>query len=270
MQPSRFISVLTTFASDLRASVRLAADVRSRFRLSTDFVLSRLISLVPKAQRSRVREIRLRGDIKIRYRLNKGDLHSIREVWFQEIYRLPFDSPSGVLLDLGANIGMTSVWLAKRFSFAQVIAVEPDPNNAALVRQNFDLNGISGEVLEAAIGPMEGIVRFGPSELSNLGKLSESGSLSVPMISVDTIIDKCMVTKFALMKVDIEGGEQDLFDGPTEWLARTEAIIIEFHPNVDHLRVIGAVTAHGFKHIPSHSLVPDNMDCFARVSSIPL
>jgi len=270
MQLSRFIKVLGTFANDLRASVRLAADARSGFQLSADFVLSRLIGLVPRGQRSRVREIRLRGDIKIRYRLNKGDLHSIREIWFQEIYRLPFDSPSGVLLDLGANIGLTSIWLAKKFSFPQVIAVEPDPNNAALLRQNFDLNGISGEVLEAAIGPMEGTVRFNPSELSNLGKLSTHGSLPVSMISVDTIIKKCRVTRFALVKIDIEGGEQDLFDGPTEWLARTEAITIEFHSNVDHLRVIGVVTSHGFKHIPSHSLVPDNMDCFTRVSSIPL
>jgi FkbM family methyltransferase len=259
------MTVLNTFASDLRASVRLAADVRSRFRLSMDFALSRLIGLVPRGQRNRVREVRLRGDIKIRYRLNKGDLHSFREVWFQEAYRLPFEGLSGVLLDLGANIGMTSVWLAKRFSFTQVIAVEPDPNNVALVRQNLKLNGITGQVLEAAIGPKEGTARFEISEVSNLGRLSENGSL-VPMISVDTIIKKFAVKKFALIKIDIEGGEQDLFDGPIGWLARTDAIIIEFHPTVDCSRIPGVVGSHGFKYIPAHSLLPDNMACFARVT----
>ena len=70
-----------------------------------------------------MREVRLRGDIKIRYRLNKGDLHSIREIWLEEAYRLPFEDPSGVLLDLGANIGMASLWLAKSYSFMQMIAV---------------------------------------------------------------------------------------------------------------------------------------------------
>jgi FkbM family methyltransferase len=266
MPPSRFITVLNIFASDLRASVRIAADARSRFQLGMDFVLSRIIGLVPRGQRNRVREVRLRGDIKIRYRLNKGDLHSIREIWFQEIYRLPFDGPSGILLDLGANIGMTSVWLAKKFSFAQVIAVEPDPDNAALVRQNLDLNGITGQVLEAAIGPMEGTVRFDLSEVSNLGKLSENGSLSVPMISVDTIIKKFTVTSFGLVKIDIEGGEQDLFDGPSEWLTCTKAIIIEFHPTVDHVRIAGVISSHEFKYIPAHSFVSDNMDCFTRVT----
>ena len=104
------MTVLKTFVSDLRGSVRLAANAGSRFRLSLDFALSRFIGLVPGCQRNRVREVRLCGDIKIRYRLNKGDLHSIREIWLEEAYRLPFEDPSGVLLDLGANIGMASLY----------------------------------------------------------------------------------------------------------------------------------------------------------------
>lgn len=264
MPPSRFLTVFNTFVRDLRASVRLAADARSRFRLSMDFALSRFIGLVPRDQRNRRREVRLRGDIKIRYRLNKGDLHSIREIWFEEAYRLPFEGTSGLLLDLGVNIGMASLWLAKRYLFSQVIAVEPDPNNAALARQNLDLNGITGQVLEAAIGPKEGTARFESSEHSNLGRLSERGSL-VPMITVETIIKKFAVTRFGLIKIDIEGSEQALFDGPTEWLAHTDTIIIEFHPTFDCSRVPGLLSSHGFRFLPAHSLFPGNMACFTRV-----
>ena len=86
-----------------------------------------------------------------------------------------------------------------------------------LVRQNLELNAITGQVLEAAIGPKEGTARFECRELSNLGTLSEDGSL-VPMISVATIIERFAMTRFALIKIDIEGGEQELFDGPTGWL----------------------------------------------------
>jgi FkbM family methyltransferase len=259
------MTVLKTFAHDLLASVMLAADMRSRIRLSLDFAFSRFISFAPRGQRNRLRQVRLRGDIKIRYRLNKGDLHSIREIWFEEAYRLPFGNLSDVLLDLGANIGMTSVWLAKRFSFTHVIAVEPDPNNAALARQNLELNGIAGQVLEAAIGPQDGTARFKFSELSNVGKLSEDGSL-VPVISVGTIIKTFKVARFALIKIDIEGAEQELFDGPTGWLASTDAIIIEFHPTiVDYPRLTRLVSSHGFRYIPARSLSPTNMDCFVRV-----
>ncbi len=265
MPRRRFIAVLNIFLRDLRGSVGFAADARSCFRLAMDFALSRFIGLVPRGQRNRVREVRLRGRIKIRYRLNKGDLHSIREIWFQEAYRLPFEAPLGVLLDLGANIGMTSLWLAKKYSFTQVVAVEPDPGNAALARQNFELNGVPGQVLEAAIGPKDGVARFQFSGHSMMGSFSEDGSL-VPMISVDSILAKFAVTKFALIKIDIEGAEQELFDGPTDWLARTEAIIIEFHPTmVDYPRLTKRVSSHGLRYIPANSLFPGNMDCFTRI-----
>jgi FkbM family methyltransferase len=265
MPATKLVAVLNILARDLRATVRLTADVRSCFRLGTDLVLARVIGLVPRERRNRVREVHLRGNIKIRYRLNKGDLHSIREIWFQEAYRLPFENPQGTLLDLGANIGMTSLWLAKHYSFSEVIAVEPDPSNAALARQNLELNGISGHVLEAAIGPKEGLVRFEFSELSNLGKLSENGSL-VPMISVGSIIQNFAVPKFALVKIDIEGGEQELFNGPVEWLAFTDAIIIEFHPTiVDYPRLTELVSSNGFRYIPANSVFAENMDCFARM-----
>jgi FkbM family methyltransferase len=130
--------------------------------------------------------------------------------------------------------------------------------------QNFELNGI-GQVLEAAIGPQDGTARFKFSEISNLGRLTDDGSL-VQVTSVGTLIKTFKVARFALIKIDIEGGEQELFDGPTGWLASTDAIIIEFHPTiVDYPRLTGLVSSHGFRYIPAHSFSPTNMDCFVRL-----
>jgi len=246
-----------------RACARLCADLQSALRLGLDFALSRFLFWAPERV-GRFRKVRLHGGVQLCYRLNKGDLHSIREVWFDEAYRLPFDDPSGTLLDLGANIGLTSVWLAKKYPIESVIAVEPDRSNAILARRNLDLNAIKSEVLEAAIGPHEGTVGFESSQVSNLGRVSEKG-LPVPMITVDTILEKSACPKFALVKIDIEGGEQQLFDGPTGWLDRTDAIIIEFHPTlVDHPKIIKTVAGRGFTYIRSTSVFPNNMDCFKR------
>ncbi len=267
MSQNRFTTVFRAFIYDVRGSISLAADARSCFRLIRDFALSRLIALVPRGSRNCVREVRLHGGIKIRYRLNKGDLHAIREIWFQESYRLPFADPVGILLDLGANIGMTSVWLAKKYPLVIVIAVEPDPRNAALARQNLELNGVAGHVIEAAIGPQDGTSLFAFSEHSVMGRLSESG-FSVPVISVATIIKKFAVNRFALVKIDIEGGEQPLFDGPSDWLDQTDAIVIEFHPElVDYARLTSLVSSHGFTYIPANSAFRDNADCFVRAEN---
>ncbi|HEX4077206.1 MAG TPA: FkbM family methyltransferase [Candidatus Acidoferrales bacterium] len=214
-----------------------------------------------------IRKVRFKGGIDLCYRLNKGDLHGIREVWFDEAYRVPFEDPSGTLLDMGANIGLTSVWLAKRYPFTRVIAVEPDPSNASLVRRNLELNGVNGEVLEAAIGPCEGTARFASNQSSNLGRVSDHG-VSVAMTTVDAVLKNAACRRFGLVKIDIEGGEQQLFDGPTDWLASTDAIIAELHPTLaDCSRIVETISKRGFEYIRSNSVFPDNMDCFKATAA---
>jgi tRNA1(Val) A37 N6-methylase TrmN6 len=61
------------------------------------------------------------------YRWNRGDLASIREVFVLEGYRLPVGFVPRTVLDLGANIGLTSIWLANNFPLEHLIAVEPVP-----------------------------------------------------------------------------------------------------------------------------------------------
>lgn len=262
----RFLSVFPNLIREWRACARLCADSRSALRLGLDFALSRFLIQSLKNRVGWVRKVRFRGGVELCYRLNKGDLHSIREVWFDEAYRLPFEDPSGTLLDLGANIGLTSVWLAKKYSFNRVIAVEPDPSNASLARRNLNLNGINGEVLEAAIGPREGVARFALNQSSNLGKLSEDG-IPVKMITVAAILEKSACSRLGLVKIDIEGGEQELFDGPTDWLKSADSIIAEFHPAlVDYARIVETISSCGFAYIRFNSVFPDNMDCFKAVA----
>jgi Methyltransferase FkbM domain len=82
------------------------------------------------------------------------------------------------------------------------------------------------------------------------------------MISVGEILQKFALTRFGLIKIDIEGGEQELFGGPTEWLACTDAVIIESHPTiVDYPRLTRMV-----KYIPADSFFPGNMDSLTRVN----
>jgi len=259
---TKLLAIFPNLLSEWRACARMSADSRSALRLGFDFALSRLLFLLPKNRAGALRKVRFKGGVELCYRLNKGDLHGIREVWFDEAYRLPFDDPSGTLLDLGANIGLTSVWLAKRYEFSRVIAVEPDPSNAKLVRRNLELNRINGEVVEAAIGPREGTATFERSGSSNLGRLSEHG-VAVAMTTVDAILQKTACQRFGLVKIDIEGGEEQLFDGPTGWLAATNALIAEFHPALaDCSRIVETISKHGFEYIRSNSVFRDNMDCF--------
>ena len=232
----------------------------------SDFVISHGLFALPRSIVNRERQITTRSGVKLVYRLNRGDLQGILEVWCDEVYRLPFATPSGAFLDLGANIGLTGVWMATQSEFSKIIAVEPDHENALLVAKNFHQNGIAATVIEAAVGPNDGTTRFKTERWSNLGHVTDSDEgMPVRVISVASIIREFEVETFGLVKVDIEGSEQALFLGPPEWLGCTKSMIVEFHPEVvDYPLLTKTVSSRGFQYIPAS---PRNMDCFVAVAS---
>lgn len=262
----RFKQIAAGVGHELRGGLSLAADTRSFLRFGADVFLSRLERHVPLPSRNRDRQIRVRGGLELTYRLNRGDMQSIREVWIDECYRLPFEMTPQTLIDLGANIGLTSLWFAHRYGCSTVIMVEPSPDNARLARLNLERNKIKAEVIEAAVGAHDGVAHFADEQDSNLGHLSASGR-PVPVVSMDTLLRKLPAdADVDLLKMDIEGGEGPLLSENVEWLDRVRSIIAEFHPEViDYQAVIRAVENRGFRYLPAHSAAEfDSMDAFIR------
>lgn len=73
---------------ELAGACRHASDLRSLLRLGGDLLLFRVLHFFPRlAEKPRLRRICLDGAT-ISYRLNRGDIQSIREVWFSEAYRV--------------------------------------------------------------------------------------------------------------------------------------------------------------------------------------
>jgi FkbM family methyltransferase len=253
---------------DLRGGARVAADAPSFLRLATDLLLGRLAGHVAVPRWNRERTIRVCGGIELCYRLNRGDLQSVREVWIDEVYRLPFDLTPHHVVDLGANIGLTSLWLAYRYGCRTIIAVEPSPENARLARLNLQRNHIQAEVVEAAVGPCDGTAYFQEGRASNLGRLAPTGR-PVRQVSMPLLLQKLPSgVDVDLLKVDIEGSEEPLLRENLDWLGRVRSIIAEFHPDmVDYPSLIRKLEAQGFRYIPAHSAVGfDSMDAFLRKS----
>jgi FkbM family methyltransferase len=132
------------------------------------------------------------------------------------------------VLDLGANIGLFGLWIQAQRPSSRVIAFEPDPANAAMLRSVVARNrlGARWEVLEAAAGAADGSVPFEIGRFA-LSRVASAGDARVPMIDVLP-----RLTGTDLLKLDIEGGEWAIVGDPRFPSAAPPALVMEYHPHL--------------------------------------
>jgi FkbM family methyltransferase len=139
-------------------------------------------------------------------------------------------------VDVGANIGYLSLMASYLVGpLGRVIAVEPEPFNATLLRANLWRNGChNAEVLELAAWTQDGHVGITPNPAGGAGAAVEKGapkSMMVPCARLDSVI----LGHVDVMKVDCEQtdvmaiqGASGLFDANPEI-----TVITEFFPHDD-------------------------------------
>jgi len=260
-----------------REAAAVAADAASARQLRADFFWSRLLRFGKLPSYNRPRRVVLK-DGTVHYRFNRGDLQSLREVLIQEVYAWELPLEPRTVLDLGANIGLTSVWLWRRHLGSQtlsnpvkpwLLAVEPVLENAAVAEMNLRDNAISGAVLCAAVGQRSGEARFDLRAESNLGRVvaAESGAYltRVPVVGIRELLDRFPQGRVDLVKMDIEGGEQELLGQDTDWLERVQALMVEWHDDrADSRPLIQNIVAAGFQHHRLNAARQENLSVFWR------
>jgi FkbM family methyltransferase len=147
--------------------------------------------------------------------------------------------PGMTALDLGANVGFTSVLAARRVgSGGRVLSFEPLAANAAQIRHNAALNDFGWiEVHELALGKKDGAAEFLLSESPTWGRLAMAGaapkpcgSLRVPVRSLDSLAADGSLPAAQVLKMDVEGVECDVITGARAFLAAARPVmVIELH-----------------------------------------
>jgi FkbM family methyltransferase len=257
-----FRSLKSTLRDILRWR-HVTADWSSWIQVVADVLRLKMGGQVTNVERS----IRLRSGKTIYYRLNKGDLWSMREVLLDECYRFPGVIRPEVVLDLGGNIGLTSLWLDSCFQPRKLVAVEPFPENARLARKNLAQSVGEVVIVEAAAGSSDGFADFSAALDSNRGSVSFGTNGKTRVVSIPTLLQETGIGhRIDLLKVDIEGGEAELFSKNFEWLDGVQNIIVEFHPDIiDVVPITEAICSRGFQHIPPGSVFAHNMEAFVRL-----
>lgn len=164
---------------------------------------------------------------------------------------VPMAKPPALIVDAGANIGCTAVFLANAYPGARIVAVEPDVENAALARRN-TARYPQVELVEGAVWPRPVMLEIeNPQDESWAFRMRErpveAGGAGMRGLTIDELSKGAQID---LLKVDIEGGETQLFTEETQWLGRVGAMLVELHGAECSKAVANAAASSGFTQRP--------------------
>lgn len=142
--------------------------------------------------------------------------------------------PGDIIVDIGANVGCVSIYLAKKYPFLKIYAYEAHPTNYDNLVANIALNNVTNIVphnLAVFSRDNEEVrITLNPNNTgsSSLLKINPNGkdTASVRTISLDTIIETYGISRIKFLKLDCEGSEFDILPNSSG----IHKIIIEMYP----------------------------------------
>jgi FkbM family methyltransferase len=175
-------------------------------------------------------------------------------------------SPNDVVIDIGAHVGIVSVYVAKKYPFVKIYAFEPIPDNYEHLTTNLRLNNVNNVIPHNLAVTSDGrefdmLVNFADNSGGATGhlrdmRLSDHFSYTVESVPFDSVFDNYSITVCKLLKIDCEGTEHEILTR-TRYLSRIEYLSGEFHIN-QHLAEQGysieTLITHCRKLIPERKM----------------
>lgn len=159
------------------------------------------------------------------------------------------------VLEIGSAIGFLSTVVAKTGKPSRVIAVEANPELVEISKRTFALNNVNVDVHNEILGPEDGegeLFVHGDFWASSTRPWEGARRVTVPKRNFQKRLQEWKPT---LILVDIEGGEETLFDGVD--LSGVERIMLEVHQEVigrtGMKRVFDILSAQNFHYDQWHS-----------------
>ena len=183
-----------------------------------------------------------------------------------------------VLLDVGANIGLYSLYAAG-MQKVRVFSFEPESQNYALLNQNIHVNELSKQITAfcCAASDHEGMGKLYLSEFSIGGSchsfdeevgfdLRQRPSPYVQRClswTIDGAVSAGAIEVPNYIKIDVDGFEHKVIEGGIETLSNpaVKELLIEVNPNLpEHMAMVDRLTSLGFLHDSVQTLMAARKD----------
>jgi len=145
-----------------------------------------------------------------------------------------------ICIDIGSNIGYYALLESKKIGKnGNVLAIEPSPENFSTLVYNIKLqNDQNINAFNFAIGDKNDEIEFLISKKSNWSKVkdendiieSEDKIIKIPLKTLNSFVKDNQLEKIDLLRMDVEGYENNIIDGAIEVLTKFKPkIMVEIH-----------------------------------------
>jgi len=193
-------------------------------------------------------KIRTKNNLTVDLRdIPSSDLYVFNQIFLKEEYKFTIDIYKKyfvdiedlVLIDAGANIGLTSLYLDLFFNFSKIITIEPSLENIEILKLNCNKliknSSIKFRNYNKVLHNKSGVNHILKTDFRDgndwalRSEKDESGNIS--SIALDKIITENNLDYISILKIDIEGAERFLFreGNDYDFLEITKLIAIEIH-----------------------------------------
>ena len=187
-------------------------------------------------------------------------LSGYKEIFKKEPYLFEFDENRPWIIDCGANVGLSVVYFKKKYPSAKIIAVEPDPALFKLLKKNIESFGWHDIILlQKGVWFKDGIIKF-KQEGGFSGQIMKCDH-SADLIEIDAIPLDILINnlEIGLLKIDIEGAENEIFINSSPNFKKVSNIFIEYHSRKNeqqnfHL-ILSSLSEQGFRYHIHHEFV---------------
>jgi FkbM family methyltransferase len=225
---------------------------------------ARLTRQKRRLERSKLRRARLEPGSLVRaagytIRINDGPNFRVSyvDIFQREIYRFEPERDPPLVLDCGANIGLSTLFFKRIAPRARIVAFEPDPDVFAVLEENVSRNGLHDVTLvRKAISTATGTASFTSGqryEGAIVGGLTDSPA---PTVEVETVpLAAYLDEPVDFLKMNIEGVECDVLETAGSALRSVREMAIEYHhlpgrPRTLH-RILALLDTQGFDYLVS-------------------
>ena len=198
-------------------------------------------------------------------------MHGLNEIFIEEVYKQELPSKP-FIIDCGANIGLSVIYLKNLYPDAEIVAFEPDEQNFQLLQKNIASFGFKNvEVRKEAVWVENTVLQFASegSMSSRIGDGSSQDTIPVKAVRLKDFLNRPV----DFLKIDIEGAEFQVISDVAGQLQHVKNLFLEYHgsfrQNAELNKIFSLIVENGFSYyIKEATSVYDNP--FERRSKNPL